>query len=160
MTKKSMDKIDAGLEQTISSLSREFSTLTILLHQAIAQKAGLTGTDHKYVDLLMQHGPMTAGKLSALSGLTTGAVTGLIDRLEKSNLVTRERDPQDRRKVLVVLNQEVAFQKIGPAFQAMQSSLEKFYQKFEQEELLAVKKYLEAVNAFTKEQIALLNGKS
>ncbi len=53
------------------------------MHEAIAKSAGLTGTDHKYLGLIIQHGEMTAGKLSKLTGLTTGAITGLIDRLEK-----------------------------------------------------------------------------
>lgn len=157
MTKKKTGKNNFKLESTISNLSREFSTVTILMHQAIAQKAGLTGADHKYVELLLQHGSMTAGKLSELTGLTTGAVTGLIDRLEKAELVFRQRDPVDRRKVVVVLNTEVAYQKIGPVFQSMQVGLEKFYQGFTEDELRAVTKYLEAAIDFTKKQISQFN---
>lgn len=67
----------------ISQLGRQFSDATILMHEAIANKAGLTGTDHKYLGYLTRHGPMTAGELAKYTGLTTGAVTGLIDRLEK-----------------------------------------------------------------------------
>jgi DNA-binding MarR family transcriptional regulator len=143
----------------IGYLAREFSTSTVLMHQAIAQKAGLTGTDHKYIDLLLQHGSMTAGQLSELSGITTGAVTAMIDRLEKSKLVKREQSPNDRRKVLVVLDREEATKRIGPVFKAMQEDLENLYKQFTQAELATVEKYLKAVVEFTNKQIRNLNEK-
>jgi len=54
MNKKKEDR--STLIQNINTLSRKFSTHTILMHQAIAEKAGLSGTDHKYIDLLLEHG--------------------------------------------------------------------------------------------------------
>ncbi|MCF3110270.1 MarR family transcriptional regulator [Niabella sp. CC-SYL272] len=143
----------------IQELTREFSTLTVVMHQSIAHAAGLAGTDHKYIDLLLKHGAMTPGKIAELSGLSTGAVTGMIDRLERENLVQRERDAVDRRKVIVVLNREAAFQRIGPAFQNIMAEAEKLYSAFTATELDTVQKYLEAVIAFTKKQITALNKK-
>ena len=70
-------------KRKIVNLGRGFSDATIFLHEAIAQKAGLSTTDHKYLGLIMQKGPITAGEFSKLTGLTTGAITGLVDRLEK-----------------------------------------------------------------------------
>src|SRR5690625_7182278 len=101
--------LDKGREELIEELlseGRRASTATIMFHQAIAEKAGISGTDHKYLDILFQEEAVTAGRLAELTGLTTGAVTGIIDRLEKKGLVKRERDPDDRRKVLVVLQTE------------------------------------------------------
>ncbi|KPE49657.1 MarR family winged helix-turn-helix transcriptional regulator [Chryseobacterium indologenes] len=143
----------------LNNLAREFSTGTVVMHQAIAQKAGLVGTDHKYIDLLLQHGSMTAGQLAELSGITTGAVTAMIDRLEKSKLVKRERSADDRRKVVVVLDQEEAFKRIGPAFKAMQKDLEHLYNDFTENELAIIEKYLKAVVEFTNKQIRDLNQK-
>src|SRR5690625_288136 len=100
------------LIEEILSCGRTMSTSTVLFHQSIAEKAGMSGTDHKYLDILFQSGPITAGKLAELSGLTTGAVTGIIDRLEKQKLVRREQDPQDRRKVLVVLQEDEAMKRL------------------------------------------------
>src|SRR5579864_1356120 len=91
-------------KQAIAGLGRRFSDATIFLHEAIAQNAGLTATDHKYLGLIMQKGPVTAGQLSKLSGLTTGAITGLVDRLEKKKLVKRQFDKSDRRKIIIVAN--------------------------------------------------------
>lgn len=65
--------------------SRAYSDASILMHEAIARTAGLSGTDHKYLGLIMQHKELTAGDISKLTGLSTGAVTGFIDRLEKKN---------------------------------------------------------------------------
>ncbi|WP_343531625.1 MarR family transcriptional regulator [Pedobacter sp.] len=140
----------------INLLTREFSTGTVLMHQAIAEKAGLTGTDHKYIDLLLQHGAMTAGQLADLSGITTGAVTAMIDRLEKSKLVKRERSADDRRKVIVVLDREEAFKRIGPSFKSMQEDLENLYDDFTPTELITIQKYLNAVVTFTNKQIKKL----
>ena len=53
--------------------------------------------------MLRHLGPVTAGTIGQHTGLTTGAVTGLMDRLEKAGYVRRERDPHDRRKVVVEL---------------------------------------------------------
>jgi DNA-binding MarR family transcriptional regulator len=69
--------------------SKRYSDTSILVHEAIARKAGLSGTDHKYLGLLMDKGPMTAGQFSQLTGLTGGAITGLIDRLEEKKLARR-----------------------------------------------------------------------
>ncbi|MCH5690113.1 MarR family transcriptional regulator [Niabella sp. W65] len=125
------------------------------MHQSIAYAAGLAGTDHKYIDLLLKHGAITPGQIAALSGLSTGAVTGMIDRLELENLVKRERDAVDRRKVIVVLNREAAFERMGPAFKDLQADAEKLYRGFTSGELDIVQKYLEAVIAFTKGRLQL-----
>ncbi|HEY1818198.1 MAG TPA: MarR family transcriptional regulator [Kofleriaceae bacterium] len=74
----------------------------VLYNAALAETFGLQAADHKAFDLLLRAGPLTAGELGRATGLTTGAVTGLIDRLESSGFVDREPDPADRRKVLVV----------------------------------------------------------
>ena len=64
----------------IRKLNQLLSYTSIQMHEAVARKAGLSGTDHKYLGFLIEKGQMTAGELSNLTGLTTGEVTGLIDR--------------------------------------------------------------------------------
>ncbi|MGI0048543.1 MAG: MarR family winged helix-turn-helix transcriptional regulator [Nitrososphaera sp.] len=80
---------------------REMSTETIMFHQAVADELGLHITDHKCLDLIRNYGAMPAGRLAELTGLTTGAVTGTIDRLEKAGYVRRANDPNDRRRTIV-----------------------------------------------------------
>lgn len=69
----------------VRKLSQSYAYTSIHMHEAIGRKAGLSGTDHKYLGFLIVKGAMTAGELSGLTGLTTGAITGLIDRFEKKN---------------------------------------------------------------------------
>ena len=90
-----------SLSAQIATLGKQLSDHTIALHEAIAHQAGLTGTDHKYLSIILEKGRLTAGELSALTGLTTGAATGVIDRLEKKKFVKRAFDPADRRKVYI-----------------------------------------------------------
>jgi DNA-binding MarR family transcriptional regulator len=67
-----------------------------------SQRLGLGGTDSRFLTLLDVYGPLTPGRLAQLTGLTTGSVTGVIDRLERAGFVSRERDDADRRKVRVI----------------------------------------------------------
>ena len=87
--------------EAITKKFREMSTETIMFHQAVADVLGLYITDHKCLDLLYRFGAMPAGKLTELTGLTTGAVTGIIDRLEEAAYVRRTDDPKDRRRTIV-----------------------------------------------------------
>lgn len=87
--------------QAIIEKRREMSTETIMFHQSVADVLGLHITDHKCLDLIRQYGAMPAGRIAELTGLTTGAVTGIIDRLEKAGYVRRANDPKDRRRTIV-----------------------------------------------------------
>jgi DNA-binding MarR family transcriptional regulator len=91
----------AELLQALVAAGRQLSTATIMFHQAIADRLGLNVTDHKCMDLLLMTGARTAGELAEMTGLTTGAITAVIDRLEKAGFVRREDDLHDRRRVIV-----------------------------------------------------------
>src|SRR5216117_3098234 len=88
----------AELLAALNEAARRQSTATVLFHAAVAERLGLSATDHKYADLIARQGPMTAGELADRAGLTTGAITGVLDRLERAGWVRRERDPHDRRR--------------------------------------------------------------
>jgi DNA-binding MarR family transcriptional regulator len=87
--------------QAIIEKRREMSTETIMFHQAVADELCLHITDHKCLDIIHHYGAMPAGRLAELTGLTTGAVTGIIDRLEQAGYVRRANDPKDRRRTIV-----------------------------------------------------------
>lgn len=80
---------------------RKFTRSSLILQHVIAQKAGLHVTDAECIDFLMEMGPSTAGALAKATRLTTGAITNVIDRLEKAGFVRRSPDVTDRRKVVV-----------------------------------------------------------
>ena len=81
-----------------------------LFDSTVMERAAINRTDWRCLDILGTRGPMTAGQLAEAVRLTTGAVTGVLDRLEASGLVRRVRDTRDRRKVIVELTDDVARQ--------------------------------------------------
>jgi DNA-binding MarR family transcriptional regulator len=127
--------------QHFRTISRQYSDSSILMHEAIARKAGLSGTDHKYLGLLMQKGEMTAGELSKITGLTTGGVTGLIDRLEKKKLVKRQFAKDDRRKVIIVPNTEKVMKLLEPLFSELHKKSTKLISSFSESEIKVIEKY-------------------
>jgi len=74
---------------------------TAIVDDLASELMGINQTDGRALDLLDQHGRMSAGELARASGLSTGAVTAVVDRLERSGYAQRVPDPQDRRRVLV-----------------------------------------------------------
>lgn len=85
----------------------DISRQIILKSHAIATKFRLSPSDFEHLSLIIKSGPMTAGNLANLTGLTTGAVTGVVDRLEKANFVTRQPDKSDRRRIIIVPNKKI-----------------------------------------------------
>ena len=89
--------VAAKLLDEARGLSGDFDRLS----QTVAAKVGLTQTDLLAIDLISRDNEVTAGQLARELNLTTGAITGLIDRLQKAGLARRVDDPNDRRRVLV-----------------------------------------------------------
>jgi MarR family transcriptional regulator, organic hydroperoxide resistance regulator len=85
----------------LMSATRRLTRSSLMLQQSIAEKMQLNVTDAECIDFLMEMGPSTAGDLAKATRLTTGAITSVIDRLAKAGFVKREKDPSDRRKVIV-----------------------------------------------------------
>jgi DNA-binding MarR family transcriptional regulator len=82
---------------------RRFASLGASYFRAAAAQTGMTDTDMQVLDTLVSGDDATAGQLAELTGLTTGAITGMLNRLEEAGLVRRERDPNDGRRVIVRL---------------------------------------------------------
>lgn len=91
----------AELRQELERAAREAGALRTLFGAALARRLGINPTDLECLDIVASHIEVCAGDLAALTGLTSGAVTGVIDRLERRGLARRERDAVDRRRVLV-----------------------------------------------------------
>jgi DNA-binding MarR family transcriptional regulator len=94
---------------TFDQLVREVrlsQAATARFDQAVADVLGLNRTDMRCLDIVQMEGPVTAGRLAELTGLTTGAITTVLDRLEKAGYARRLRDPHDRRRVLVEMAPE------------------------------------------------------
>lgn len=119
----------------------------VVLSQLIAEKSGLSPTDLEALGFLEQEGPITAGRLADLSGLTTGAVTRLIDRLEAAKYVRRRDDPADRRRVLVELNR-ARLKEFGPFYDPMREDSSKILERYSERELELIARLLADMNDF------------
>ena len=148
------------LLQQFRLASRQYSDASIFMHEAIARKAGLAGSDHKYLGLILQHKELTAGELSKLTGLTTGAVTGLIDRLEKKKLLKRKFSRDDRRKVIIVPDEENAMKLLQPLFEELQQKTTVLITSFSSSEMESIKRYFLEATAIMKEVTDSMNPKS
>ena len=88
----------------------------ILFNHAVSAKVGLGASDSQFMTLLTTYGPLTPRQLAEHTGLTSGTVTGVIDRLESLGLVTRKPDLHDRRKVVVTPSAEAIQEKLVPLY--------------------------------------------
>lgn len=133
--------MDIEIVTRVRRLSQQYAYTSIQMHEAIGKKAGFSGTDHKYLGFLLQKGQMTAGEFSKLTGLTTGAITGLIDRFEKKKLVKRIFAEDDRRKVLIQPDTKRIMALLEPLYREFRSRSEKLIASFSNEELNIIETY-------------------
>src|SRR5690349_11840923 len=109
----------AALLAALNQAMRKASAQGVLYSATVAGRLGLASSDLECLDTIMMAGPVTAGRLAEATGLTTGAITGVIDRLERAGFAKRERDAGDRRKVLVRAV-PVALRRLMPLYAPMQ----------------------------------------
>src|SRR5262249_32775270 len=120
---------------------RDLSTATILFHQAIADRLGMNVTDHKCAGFLLRDGPMTAGELAERTGLTTGAITGVIDRLERAGFARRAKDSSDRRRVIVEPIVKEMERVMFPLFASIARSTTELCSRYSTEDLAVIRDF-------------------
>ena len=130
----SRPKARAALLQELEEAMRRSSAQGVIFGQTVANVAGISGSDLECLDFLNLEGRVTAGRLAEVTGLTTGAITGVIDRLEKAGLVRRERDETDRRKVFIATVPDNIAQ-IGRFYVPMQQAMHKLWSTYSEAEL-------------------------
>ncbi len=131
---------------------RETSTVTIMFHQAIADRLGMNVTDHKCAGILAQSGPITAGELAKRTGLTTGAITGVIDRLEQAGFARRIRDSNDRRRVFIEADLKRIERKIVPLFDSMAHAAARLCDRYTAQELTLILDFAVRSRALAEEE--------
>ena len=138
---------DSLQEEIMRRVKHDLNEQMAHYHEAIAERLGLTTADHKVFDLICKAGPLTAGQLAQLTNLTTGAVTGLVDRLEEAGVVRRERDPHDRRKVIIQPSTNV--QSLAAIMDSFSDALAEVCARYSDQEL-------RTILDFTQQLVALL----
>lgn len=109
---------------------RQLGVQSVLSSAAMAKRFGLHTTDLEVLDLIFIRQTASAGELAKATGLTSGATTALIDRLEERGYVTREADPGDRRKTLVRVNRN-ATATIEAAYAPQQALMFELWSKYD-----------------------------
>jgi len=139
-----------ALHAEITTGIRRFIAATILFNQKMAERAGLHLTDMQCINLLELLGPVTPGRLAESTGLSTGGVTVMLDRLEKAGVVTREPNPHDRRSLLVRVNPS-KLRKIHALYAAIDQQFEAFLAENSEADLRTVAKFLSGLSAVRRE---------
>jgi DNA-binding MarR family transcriptional regulator len=148
-----MSTSDVTRVTKIDELMREMrlmSSFDSLFSQAVAERVGMHQTDIETLDLLNTLGPMTAGELSARTGLTSGATTRLIDRLERKGYVRRCADETDRRCVIIEPVPE-NLDKLRALFQPMADAMAQLWSKLDDRELDVITEFVRRNNAVVAE---------
>lgn len=135
-------------------MGRELSDAIVFFHEAVAAHLGISVAEWKCLGLLREHGSSSASRLAVLSGFTTGAITGIVDRLEGAGYVRREAHPTDRRSVIVrPQHMKEVQQRVGPIFQSLLNAMAKIASHYTAGEL-------EAIAGFFKETTTVLHAET
>src|SRR5215468_5065758 len=146
----------ADLEAAFVTALRATGSLMTLITQATAERIGINGTDLNCLNILSFRGQMTAGELARATGLTTASITGVVDRLEEVGFVRRERDPHDRRRVVVKLSLDKAVSEVASVFAPMLRDWREMASRYSDDELrLIVDFYGRVEQVFRKHLIRL-----
>ena len=131
---------------------------SVLISQAVSERFGLSSSDLECLDLALLSGGATAGEFAKATGLTTGAITGVIDRLERAGYVRRENDPTDRRKVIVRARPTMT-RRIAPLYDSLQRQMTALWSVYNYEQLALILDFLTRSCDLAVQEIAKLQKK-
>ncbi|WP_020017860.1 MarR family winged helix-turn-helix transcriptional regulator [Promicromonospora sukumoe] len=132
-------------------LGTELSDAVVMFHEALGALMGLSAADNKALGVIRREGPMSARELADRTGLTAGAVTGLVDRLEHAGYARRTRHETDRRR-LVIEATAPASPQVNEAAGEMAQAMARVTEQFSPDELLVVARWVELTTATMREQ--------
>jgi DNA-binding MarR family transcriptional regulator len=151
---------DERMERVVRALQGQ-GRQTVLFHITLAEQLGLNPTDSRVLGYLEEVGEATAGELADLTGLSTGAMTKVIDRLEEGGFARRRPDPADRRKVLVSIDQQSeATRTMEEAFKPLAEAVGMLLARFSPEELEVVARFAEEATRLLRTETANLSEQS
>jgi DNA-binding transcriptional ArsR family regulator len=137
---------------------RKTNSLMQLMGQAAADRIGLNATDLNCLNILSFSGEMTAGELARETGLTTASITGVADRLEEAGYVRRERDPKDRRRVVIRLVLDRALQNVAPVFLPLVQAWQGVVTGYSDDELRLIVEFYGQMEQVIRDHLVRLRG--
>ena len=137
---------------------RKTGSLMQLMGQAAADRIGLNATDLNCLNILSFSGEMTAGELAKQTGLSTASITGVADRLEEAGYVRRERDPKDRRRVVIRLVLESALRDVAPVFLPLIQAWQGVVDEYTDDELRLIVDFYGLMEQVIRDHLVRLRG--
>jgi DNA-binding MarR family transcriptional regulator len=137
----------AARQEAIVDATRRMIAAAVLYSHQVSEQLKLGPSDAQFMTLLDVHGPLTPGRLAELTGLKTGTVTGVLDRLEKAGFVRRDRDPHDRRKVIVSQNHEQVAARVHPHYAGQAEHMVGLLSRYDDSDLAVIADFLTTVAA-------------
>ena len=131
----------ARLIEQLGVQVRRMGAQSVMTSQAVAARFGLHTTDLECLDLIFLRGQASATELAQATGLTSGAITALIDRLERAGYIARFADPADRRRVLVRVDSQ-AIAPIASTYAPMQKRMVELWSTFSEAQLATVLEFV------------------
>ena len=141
------------LLKAVADAGRASGASAVMLHMAMSEKLRLGPVDGKAYDLVLRRGPMTAGELGMATGLTSGSVTALIDRLEAGGYVHRQRGEKDRRKVYVHAD-PAKMAAFAPLMAEFLGGMDALHASYDDAALQLLADYMRKVTALADEAVA------
>ena len=135
--------------------AREYSLGTVLFHQTVGQLLGINVTDMKCLDVITLKGFTTPSELARHTGLSSGATTAMIDRLEKAKLIRRRPHPSDRRGTIVTLS-ERAMRDLPAFFESLAKAMQALVSRYSARDLEVLNDFFSKVVILWKEERAKL----
>lgn len=134
------------------------TSLGALVSEAVAERLKINSTDLESMDFLNLYGPMTPGRMAELTGLSSGGVTRLIDRLARAGYVRREADPNDRRKVIIQPTWEASDSHVLPLFAGIAREMGGLMRSYSAEDLRVILGFLHGWTEVMSGQITEIRG--
>jgi DNA-binding MarR family transcriptional regulator len=122
------------LKQQVIAGAREYGIGSVLFRHLIGEKLGVNVTDMECLGLIFFRGLATPSELGRYAGLSSGATTAMLDRLEKNGLIERRANPNDRRSTHIVIVGSLA-QRIGPMFASLRAAQDAIVSRYTEAEL-------------------------
>jgi DNA-binding MarR family transcriptional regulator len=140
-------------QDEFNRLHRDLATAVIAFHEAAARRLGMTAAERKCAGLIAELGETTPKELAQMTGLTTGAITGIVDRLERAGYAQREDNPKDRRSVLIQPRNVERLAKVSrPIFAALTEAMTALNAPYSPEQRALILNHLEDTIAILREQ--------
>jgi DNA-binding MarR family transcriptional regulator len=147
------------LENDFVLAMRRAGSVMQLLGQVSAERIGINATDLNCLNIVALTGPMTAGDLAKATGLTTASITGVLDRLEEGDFIQRERDPRDRRRVIVNLKAGPGLHEIPRTFGPLIKAWRGTASRYSDDDLRLILEFQRQVEQIMRDQLTRLRGK-